>query len=89
VKTVAARAEGVDAVIAVIEKHRSWMDEHDELARRRRTRAAAEIEAIAVGTVKVRLAQVHGSSALDEAAARVVDGDTDPYTAADELVAAL
>jgi LAO/AO transport system kinase len=89
VKTVAARAEGVDAVIAVIEKHRSWMDEHDELGRRRRTRAAAEIEAIAVGTVKVRLAQVHGSSALDEAAARVVDGDTDPYTAADELVAAL
>ncbi len=42
-----------------------------------------------MGTVKLRLGGVHGSAALDSAAARVVDGDTDPYTAADELVAAL
>ncbi|MFN2561543.1 MAG: methylmalonyl Co-A mutase-associated GTPase MeaB [Jatrophihabitans sp.] len=89
VKTVAARAEGVDDVIAALDKHRSWMDEHGELARRRRVRAAAEIEAIALGTVKLRLGGVHGSAALDAAAARVVDGDTDPYTAADELVARL
>jgi LAO/AO transport system kinase len=65
------------------------MDEHGELARRRRIRAAAEIEAIAVGTVKLRIGGVHGSAALDAAAARVVDGDTDPYSAADELVAHL
>jgi LAO/AO transport system kinase len=89
VKTVAARAEGMDDVIAALEKHRSWMDGHGELARRRRIRAGAEIEAIAVGTVKLRLGGVHGSAALDAAAARVVDGDTDPYTAADELVAQL
>jgi LAO/AO transport system kinase len=89
VKTVAARGEGVDDVIAAIEKHRAWMGEHGELARRRRARAAAEIEAIALGTVKERFAQVHGSAALDAAAARVVDGATDPYSAADELVATL
>jgi LAO/AO transport system kinase len=89
VKTVAARDEGVDDVLAAIEKHRAWMDEHGELARRRQARAAAEIESIAVGTVKQRFAQVHGSAALDEAAARVVAGDTDPYTAADRLVEAL
>jgi LAO/AO transport system ATPase len=89
VKTVAARAEGIDAVIEAIEKHRSWMDEHGELVRRRRARAAAEIEAIALGTVKQRFADVHGSAALDAAAGRVVDGDTDPYSAADELVATL
>jgi LAO/AO transport system kinase len=89
VKTVAAREEGIDQVIAAIEKHRTWMDGHGELERRRRVRAAAEIEAIALGTVRVRLAQVHGSAALDAAAARVVDGATDPYSAADELVASL
>jgi LAO/AO transport system kinase len=89
VKTVAARAEGIDAVIEAIEKHRSWMGEHGELVRRRRARAAAEIEAIALGTVKQRFADVHGSAALDAAAGRVVDGDTDPYSAADELVATL
>jgi GTPase len=89
VKTVAARGEGVEALVETIEKHRSWMEEHGELARRRRTRAAAEIEALAVGAVKQRLAQVHGSAALDEAAASVVAGATDPYSAADRLVAAL
>jgi LAO/AO transport system ATPase len=89
VKAVASRGEGVDKVIEAIEKHRAWMDEHDELSHRRRVRAAAEIEAIALGTVKLRFGQVHGSAALDAAAARVVAGDTDPYTAAEELVASL
>jgi LAO/AO transport system kinase len=89
VKTVAARGEGIDAMIEAIEKHRAWMDAHGELGRRRQARAAAEIEAIALGTVKERFASVHGSAALDAAAARVVEGDTDPYAAADELVASL
>jgi LAO/AO transport system kinase len=65
------------------------MDEHGELERRRQARAAAEIEAIAVGTVKQRFAQVHGSAALGAAAARVVSGETDPYSAADQLVQSL
>jgi LAO/AO transport system kinase len=65
------------------------MDEKGELARRRQARAAAEIEAIALGTVKQRFAEVHGSAALHAAAARVVAGDTDPYSAADDLVATL
>jgi LAO/AO transport system kinase len=89
VKTVAARAEGIDKLVEAIDKHCAWMAEKGELARRRRARAAAEIEAIALGTVKERFAQVHGSAALDAAAARVVDGATDPYSAADELVATL
>jgi len=89
VKTVAARGEGVDEVLAALEKHRAWMAEHGELEQRRQARAAAEIEAIAVGTVKQRFAQVHGSAALSAAAGRVVAGETDPYTAADELVASL
>jgi LAO/AO transport system kinase len=89
VKTIASRSEGVDQVIEAIEKHRAWMDHHGELDRRRQVRAAAEIEAIAVGTVKLKFAQVHGSAALDAAAERVVAGDTDPYTAADELVQSL
>jgi LAO/AO transport system ATPase len=89
VKTIAARGEGVDDVVAAVDKHRGWLAEHGEFDRRRRARAAAEIEAIALGTVRQRFASVHGSAALDAAAARVVDGATDPYTAADELVAQL
>src|SRR4051794_33382294 len=80
VKTVAARGEGVDDVLAAIEKHRAWMDEHGELVRRRQARAAAEIEAIAVGTVKQRFAEVHGSAALDAAAGGGVGGGGRPHT---------
>jgi LAO/AO transport system kinase len=89
VRTVASRGEGVADVLAAIEKHRTWLKGSGELARRRRARAAAEIEAIAMGTVRLRLGGVHGSSALDDAAARVVLGETDPYAAADDLVASL
>jgi LAO/AO transport system ATPase len=89
VKTSAARNQGIDDVVAAIEKHRGWMDEHGELDRRRRARAATEIEAIAVGEVRQRFAAVHGSSALDAAAARVIEGRTDPYAAAEQLIATL
>jgi LAO/AO transport system ATPase len=89
VKTSAARNEGIDDVVAAIAKHRDWMQRHGELGRRRQSRAATEIEAIAVGEVRQRFAAVHGSAALGTAAARVVAGETDPYTAAEELIASL
>jgi LAO/AO transport system kinase len=89
VKAVAVRGEGIDGVLAAVDKHAAWLAEHGELQRRRQARAAAEIEAIALGTVRQRFADVHGSAALEAAAARVVAGEGDPYTAADELVAHL
>jgi LAO/AO transport system ATPase len=89
VKTVAARAEGIDDLVATIEKHRDWMQRHGELEHRRAARAASEIESIALAQVRLRFDDVHGSAALDAAAVRVVAGETDPYTAADELVASL
>jgi len=49
--------------------------------------ACAEIEAIALTALRERIGDVHGSAALDAQAARVVAGETDPYTAADDLVA--
>jgi LAO/AO transport system kinase len=89
VKTSASRNEGIDDVLAAIAKHCDWMQRHGELERRRQSRAATEIEAIAVGEVRQRFAAVHGSAALDTAAARVVAGETDPYVAAEELIASL
>ncbi len=89
VKTVASRGEGVGDVVAAIDAHREWLSGGGEFARRRQARAVAEIEAIALGTVRRRLEKVHGSAALEDAAARVVAGGTDPYTAADALIAEL
>jgi len=89
VKTVASRGEGMDEVVATIEKHRGWLSEHGELARRRRARVADEIEAIAVTALRERIEDLHGDQRLDALAGRVLAGESDPYAAADELVAGL
>ncbi|HEY0952725.1 methylmalonyl Co-A mutase-associated GTPase MeaB [Nocardioides sp.] len=86
VKTVAQRGEGLDEVTAEIDRHRGWLESSGELERRRRRRARDEIEAIAVTALRQRWGDVHGRSELDELAAAVVAGATDPYTAADELL---
>ncbi|MCD0482980.1 methylmalonyl Co-A mutase-associated GTPase MeaB [Streptacidiphilus sp. ASG 303] len=86
VKTVAARGEGVDEVVEALEKHRAWMEEHGELAARRRRRAADEVEAIAVAALRSRMGDLHGDRRLDALAERVAAGTLDPYAAADGLV---
>ena len=86
VKTIAHRGEGLDEVATEIDRHRAWLESSGELDRRRRRRARDEIEAIAVTALRQRWGDVHGRSELDELAAAVVAGDTDPYTAADELL---
>ncbi|MFD5390004.1 methylmalonyl Co-A mutase-associated GTPase MeaB [Streptomyces sp. NPDC127074] len=87
VKTVAARGEGIDEVVEALEKHRAWMEEHGVLAERRMRRAAGEVETIAVTALRERIGDLHGDRRLGALAERVVGGELDPYTAADELVA--
>jgi LAO/AO transport system kinase len=86
VRAVAVRGEGIDDVVAAIEKHRRWMDEHGELQARRERRACAEIEAIALGVLRGRMGTVRGGAALGALAARVAAGELDPYAAADDLL---
>uniref|UniRef100_A0AAU2V1T3 Methylmalonyl Co-A mutase-associated GTPase MeaB n=1 Tax=Streptomyces sp. NBC_00003 TaxID=2903608 RepID=A0AAU2V1T3_9ACTN len=89
VKTVAARGEGIDEVVEALEKHHAWMAEHGVLGERRRARAAREVETIAVTALRERIGSLHGDRRLDTLAQRIVDGELDPYAAADELVAGL
>ncbi|MEV0961292.1 MULTISPECIES: methylmalonyl Co-A mutase-associated GTPase MeaB [unclassified Streptomyces] len=89
VKTVAARAQGVDEVVEALEKHRAWMEEHGVLAERRARRAAHEVETIAVTALRERIGDLSGDRRLDALAERIVAGELDPYAAADELVAGL
>jgi LAO/AO transport system kinase len=88
VKTVASRDRdnGMDDVLAAIGQHRDWLESSGEGARRRAERAAREIEAIALASLRERMGDVHGSAALGALADRVVAGEADPYTAADELL---
>ncbi|OLR91484.1 methylmalonyl Co-A mutase-associated GTPase MeaB [Actinokineospora bangkokensis] len=85
-KTVAARAEGVEEVVAAVAEHRRWTESHGEFAERRRHRARTEVEAIALESLRARLSARHGE-ALDGLAGKVMAGDLDPYAAADSLIA--
>jgi LAO/AO transport system kinase len=89
VRTVAARGEGIDALAAALDAHHDWMLAHGRGLEGAHRRARAEIEAIAVADLRVRIAELTGSVALPALADRVVAGELDPYAAADEVVASL
>lgn len=86
VRTVASRQEGIDELVAAIDKHRQWLTTNDQLQQRRRQRAAAEVEAIVLAALRQRIADRGG---LDQLAAEVVAGQQDPYTAARSILAEL
>ena len=84
--TVAERHEGLDDVLAEIAKHRAWMEEHGVLAQRRLARASQEIEDVALELLRARMVAPSRGESLAAQAQRVVDGTTDPFTAARQLV---
>ena len=89
VKTVAHRGEGVGELVEEIGKHFAWLTESGELEKRRTRRVRDEIETIAVTALRRRWDDVHARVELDDLAAAVVAGDSDPYAAADRLIESL
>jgi LAO/AO transport system kinase len=89
VRAVAVRGEGIDDIAAAIDKHRGWLVEHGELRHRREVRAAAEVEAIALGVLRDRMGSLRDGTGLAALAGRVAAGELDPYAAAGELLAEL
>ncbi|WP_233624259.1 methylmalonyl Co-A mutase-associated GTPase MeaB [Actinoplanes sp. ATCC 53533] len=86
VRAVAVKGEGIDDVVAAIAKHRAWLESAGRLQARREARAAAEVEAIALGTLRARLGSLREGTALSDLAARVAAGRLDPYAAAEDLI---
>jgi len=89
VKTVAQQGQGIDEVMEALDKHVAWMEETGTLRERRVRRAGDEIESIALQQLRAKMGDLRHGSGVDELAAQVVDGTTDPYAAADQVVAAL
>jgi LAO/AO transport system kinase len=89
VKTIASKGEGLDEVVTEIDRHHAWLESSGELAVRRTTRARDEIEAIALTALRARWGDVHGRSELDDLAQQVAAGESDPYAAAETLLAEL
>ena len=88
-RTVAASHTGIDDLVETIGQHRAWLASSGEGHRRRAVRAAREIEAIALAGLRERMGDVRGSAALGTLAEQVVAGKTDPFRAADALLAQL
>jgi GTPase len=89
VPTVATTGSGTDELLTAIEDHHAWLVSHGELEARRVRRAAGEIEAITLRALRDRLGEVHGDDLLDQLSKRVVAGELDPYSAADQWSASL
>ncbi|HEX3706754.1 MAG TPA: methylmalonyl Co-A mutase-associated GTPase MeaB [Mycobacteriales bacterium] len=87
--TISSKAEGIAELVDALDRHREWLRSSDELAARRRRRAAEEIETLAVTALRERIGDLRGGTLLDELADDVLAGKTDPYAAADRLVAAV
>ena len=88
-KTVAARDDGIAEVMAAIDDHLAWMEVSGTLRDRRVRRAVDEIEAIAIRALRIRIGDLRHGQGVDDLAAQVVDGSSDPYSAADQVVEAL
>jgi LAO/AO transport system kinase len=81
----AVKAEGIDEIVQALEEHRAWLERTGQLTQRRRQRAAAEIEALALGELRARFAELPGEG-LQALAAEVADGRLDPYAASTRLL---
>ncbi|WP_218145288.1 methylmalonyl Co-A mutase-associated GTPase MeaB [Nocardioides luteus] len=84
---VAQSGTGLAEVVGALDEHRAWLESSGTLTLRRTRRARAEVEAIAVETLRAKWSTVGTSSDLDALAEKVVTGEKDPYAAADALLA--
>jgi LAO/AO transport system kinase len=87
--TVSSKGEGITELVEALDRHHDWLQESGELDRRRHRRAAEEIETLAVTSLRERIGDLRGGELLGDLAAEVLAGKTDPYSAADRLVAAV
>jgi LAO/AO transport system kinase len=87
VLTVAERGDGVEQLAEAIAAHRAHLESSGELERRRRRRAAREVEEVALACLRTELGELGRGEALDELAVQVAAGKLGPYAAADQLLA--
>jgi GTPase len=87
VRTEATKGEGIDAVIEGIDEHRAHIEAEGTLAERRARNLRAEVVGIAAGRMRRELeSRLDADTAFAELLDRVVRRETDPATAAGELL---
>jgi LAO/AO transport system kinase len=86
VETTATSDEGTDALWDAIDAHRRFLDK-DVLLRARRERTRIELDKVVSAVLRSRVAQLAHEGAYEAQVDALVEGLTDPYRAADELLA--
>ncbi len=87
VETVAVDGEGLDALWEAVHEHRSAVEASGELHRRRRRRIHEELRTIVAERLRQQAGDICSGEAFEASAAAVFDRETDPYEAADTLLA--
>ena len=86
--TIATDGTGIDDLVAAVAAHRAGLGDAGLRVRRVR-RAGREIEGLALEALRARVGGLSGDTHLASLADDVVAGRTDPYAAADQLVASV
>lgn len=87
VATVGTTGAGVDELWKVVEQHREFISSNGQLAVRRETRLRDEVGAILAQRLEQRVRTLCGGQLWDDLEAKVLRGQIDPWSAADDLLA--
>ncbi len=85
VETTATSDEGTEALWEAIDAHRRFLDK-DLLMQARRQRTRVELDKVVSAVLRSRVAQLAHEGAYEAQIDALVEGLTDPYRAADELL---
>ncbi|MGH7562242.1 MAG: methylmalonyl Co-A mutase-associated GTPase MeaB [Gemmatimonadales bacterium] len=87
---VAVKGDGIERLVAELDRHRAWMDAHGELADRRRTRLAARTREVVDRTMQRWIwNDTRAAAMVNERLDDVAAGRLSPYELAGEIVAGL
>jgi LAO/AO transport system kinase len=87
-RCVATRGEGIAEVVSALERHREWIATTEEGKERRRARLAEEVRE-ALREALIDAATESLGAQMEDAVRRVEAREIDPYSATEQLVAAL
>jgi LAO/AO transport system kinase len=85
-KTTALNGEGLDELADTLARHRRWLRDSGDLARREELAAAERIRTIARDLAVARLHSPEGGAAFEEAVRAVARRELDPHAAARSLL---
>jgi LAO/AO transport system kinase len=88
VATVAVTGEGMAELWSAIARHRSYLRESGELARRRADRLAHELRRVLMARTAVTVDEIAAGEEFAGALKALAAGEIDPYEAADRLLGA-